>query len=195
MRQRYRLCAALAALALGLLGTTMSVSGHSGAKGVVAERMELMERYEELMDRMFAVVHGEIPYSADLVTKAASEIRETSGGELANLFPEGSLQEPSEAGPEIWEQFETFSHYADMLQDFAGLLESNPTAPSDPELLPRKWEEVPAMGGMMRGDASRPGGGTPARGMMGGQNAASMEAALWRMAHACNTCHEQFRED
>ncbi|MBS9715314.1 c-type cytochrome [Pseudohalocynthiibacter aestuariivivens] len=170
--------------ALGVFGAAAPVVGHGGASGVVKERMELMERYEELADRLFAMAHGELPYSQSVVRNAAAELRETSGGDLVGLFPEGSLREPSEASPKIWEDSVSFSHFADLLRDFATLLEENPAPSSDPSLLPRKWEDVPVMGGMMHSG-----------GMMGGRNGTSLEAGLWRVAHACNSCHEQFRED
>lgn len=190
MKKRPKIWITAAVAALGIFATAAAVSGHSGATGVVKQRMELMERYEELADRLFAMAHGELPYSAEVVRKAASEIRETSGSDLVKLFPEGSGQDPSEASEEIWRDFGTFAHFADMLQDFAGLLEANAGPPADPSVLPRKWEDVPVMGGMMRG-----GGAMMGRGMAGGQNAASLEAGLWRIAHSCNTCHEQFRND
>lgn len=71
-----------------------------------------------------------------------------------------------------------------MLQQFAGLQEANPAPPSDPSLLPRKWEDVPVMGAMMRGEGAERGGAMMGRGMMGGRDAASLEAGLWRLANA-----------
>ena len=195
--------ALLAAVIVLLLSSTAIVVAHSGATGVVKERMDLMKRYDELVDRLFAVAHGEIPHSETLVRDAAAEIKTTSGEHLTGLFPPGSTEKPSVADPKIWENREFFDHMAERLQDFAAALESAAsTPPSNPTTLPAKWEEVPAMGGMMGGGGMMQGGGMGGGGMMGGGMMGGqqqqmmgnpMEQTLWRVAHVCNTCHTNFR--
>jgi cytochrome c556 len=213
-----------AAAAIGLLAGPQELSASEGKlSGVAKERHELMERFEELTERMFAMVHGELPYSADAMKKAAAEIKAGSGAHLVKLFPEGSGGKPSHALPAIWQEMEFFSHMADRLADFAAALEADAsTKPSDPSVLPKKWEDVPIMGqggpGMMMGQGpgqgagpgygrGQMGQGMMGQGMMGqgmmgrGQGGYGMmggggtvESDLWHVAHVCNTCHARFRE-
>ena len=197
MRQKFSPVALLAFLFALLPSSAGIVLAHSGASGVVKERMDLMKRYDELVDRMFAVAHGEIPHSETLVRDAAAEIKSTSGEHLRRLFPPGSTDKPSEANPKIWENMEFFAHMAERLQDFAAALETAaPTPPNNPTTLPTRWEDVPAMGAMMEGRGMM-GGGMMGGGMMGGQqrqmSGNPMEQNLWRVAHVCNTCHTNFR--
>ena len=184
---------------------SVALLAHGGAKGVVKERMEAMERHDELTDRIFAMIHGELPYNADAVRKAAAEIKQTSGAHLVNLFPKGSGGKPSEATDAIWQNMSTFEHFAERLQTFASEVER--TAESKPDgnsSLPKKWEDVPAMGQMMgpSGGMMRGPGMMRGRGMMGGPGggrggamANTVEGAVWRLAHMCNSCHEQFRKE
>ncbi|WP_108257680.1 c-type cytochrome [Mangrovicoccus ximenensis] len=95
------------------------VAAHENAVGVVKERMELMERFDELADRIFAMIHGELAYDPAAVRRAAEEIAEGAGRHLTALFPEGSGGAPSEASPAIWRESGTFGHYAAMLEDWS----------------------------------------------------------------------------
>lgn len=186
---------------------SVALFAHGDAKGVVKERMEAMERFEELTERIFAMLHGELPYSADVVRKAAQEISAGAGAHLVKLFPKGSGGEPSEALPAVWQDMGTFEHFAEMLEVSAEAVEASANnKPEGETSLPKKWEDVPTMGqGMM--------GGGQGRGMMGGQGMMgggqgmmgrgsgpamagdTVEGAVWRMAHVCNTCHEAFRKE
>lgn len=195
-RSRWIVLAALSVL-LTIVGS--QVYSHGGATGVVKERMEQMERLDELMDRIFAMVRGEIPYDAATVRKAAIEIQSHSGAAMTRLFPEGSSGKPSEARPAIWKDFDTFSHFADRLAWTAGVLAEQSDSPGDGSALPRKWEDVIMGPGMMgRGSASsgrglqNRGPGTRGPGMMMGGGSGAAAAAV-RVAAHCNTCHERFR--
>lgn len=66
--------AATVALFAATVASHTVVLAHDNATGVVKERMELMERFDELMNRVFAMLRGEIPYDAPTVRKAAKEI-------------------------------------------------------------------------------------------------------------------------
>ena len=184
----------------GAITSSVVLLAHEDAKGVVKERMEAMERYEELTDRIFAMIHGELPYNADVVRKAATEIKTTSGVHLVRMFPKGSGGKPSEATDAIWQNMDTFEHFAERLQGFASDVESNADKKPDGKVtLPKKWEDVPAMGNMMgRGGGMGQPGMMPGRGMMGGPGGRmtdGIEGAAWRMAHMCNTCHQAFRKE
>jgi cytochrome c556 len=174
--------------------------------GVVKERHELMERFEELTERLFAMRHGELTYDAEIVRKAAAEIKAGAGSHLVKLFPEGSGGAPSDALPTVWQNKDFFAHLADRLGDIAAVLEKDAgTKPEGATSLPKKWEDVPIMGaaggpGGMMGQGRGPmmGQGMMGRGMMGtgpGMMAGgAVESDLWHLAHVCNTCHADFRK-
>ncbi len=191
------------------MSSSVAVFAHKGATGVVKDRMELMERYDELTDRIFAMLHGELPYSADTVRKAAQEIKKTSGAHLVKLFPKGSDGKPTRATSAVWDNTDTFEHFSEMLEVSAdALANSSDKKPEGSTSLPKKWEDVPAMGqgmgrgmgpgrGMGRGPGMMGRGGGP--GMMGGGPGrgigGTVEGATWHLAHVCNTCHTAFRKE
>jgi CHASE3 domain sensor protein len=159
------------------------------------KRLELMERHDELLDRIFAMIKGELPYSEKAVKAAAREIKETAGQHLVKMFPEGSTQKPSRALPVIWSDFNRFTHMADRLSDFAGSLERNAAnKPGPSSSLPKKWEQVPTMGGMMGRGGMMRGQGMMGGGMMGAGSDGNVEEAARRVAHMCNTCHVAYHK-
>ncbi|MDU8911960.1 c-type cytochrome [Aestuariicoccus sp. MJ-SS9] len=153
---------------------------HESATGVVKDRMEQMERFEELIERVFAMIHGELTYDAAAVRRAGEEIRAGSGRHMTALFPEGSNAPPSEATDTIWQEPASFQHYADMLEQWSGEL----AARADGRLrgtLPQKWEDAEMGPAMMQGG-----------GMMGRSGPVF---AAWHVAAACNACHAEFRKE
>jgi len=151
--------AVAAALFFGAMSAAAdSKRGHGGATGVVKERMELMERFDELTDRVFAMLCGEIPYDAATVRKAAMEIEHASGAKLTALFPKGGGGKPSEARPQIWQDVVRFRHFADRLGGIAAELADWARTPGAGKNLPRKWKSVTMGGGMM--DGGMMGGGS-----------------------------------
>jgi cytochrome c556 len=162
------------------VGLGSVVAAHERATGVVKERMEKMERFEELIERVFAMIHGEIAYDARAVRSAAEEIQAGAGQHMIALFPEDSNSSPSEAKNEIWRDFETFEHLAFLLESWSGELAAQ--ADGIPRgTLPKKWEDAemgPAM--MQSGGMMRDGGPV---------------FAAWHVAATCNACHTEFREE
>jgi len=139
VRQRIAVPGILAVFGLGLALPQSSIFAHSGATGIVKERMDLMKRYDELVDRLFAIVHGELPYGEKFVAKAAREIKETAGEHLVKLCPEGSTHKPSEAAPAIWRNMDAFVHMSDWLRDFAAIVERDAgKKPAETTTLPAK---------------------------------------------------------
>ncbi len=156
------------------------VAAHDSATGVVKERMEKMERFEELIERVFAMIHGEMTYDAGAVRRAAEEIQAGSGQHMIALFPEGSSGSPSEAKDDIWRDFETFENLAFSLERWSGELAAQ--ADGRPRgTLPKKWEDAEMGPAMMKGG-----------GMM--RNSGPVFAA-WHVAASCNACHAEFREE
>ncbi len=195
----------------GVLVSAASLAlAHGNATGVVKERMELMESMGDAMEILADMFKGEVPYDAESVRSAALEIHRRAGEKITRLFPENSLDRPSEALPEIWKNWEQFeslaaqaTNYSDALAKAAG----NPGGPGDAS---QSSEYGMGQGGMMEGGqsmimgqsrGSMMGGGQGM--MMGGrrgvgpdpEHLAQMppQAAFMHLADTCNECHTQFR--
>ena len=91
-----------------LLVTPAALLSHEDAKGVVKERMDLMETQKDAMKVIGAMAKGQLPFDAAKASAAAKEIEDTAA-RIQSLFPEGSGGHPSEAKPEIWTQWEEFT--------------------------------------------------------------------------------------
>lgn len=77
------------------------VSAHSGAKGIVKERMELMKDIGKAMKQLSAMARGKAPLDSARVKEAAGSIAQ-HGQKIPALFPKGSTKGVTEASPRIW---------------------------------------------------------------------------------------------
>lgn len=170
------------------------VLAHGGATGVVKERMELMEGIGERMKTLSKMFKGEAPYDASTVKEAATEIRDHGGEKITALFPEGSLDEPTEALPAIWQDWARFETLSQQLAGYAGALAEAADNPlSDGGMMAQGQ-------GMMSDGQHMMGGG---QGMMMGSATAGPDsemlatmppdAAFMRLAQTCTSCHTKFR--
>ena len=114
------LCAALAAAIA--LGATFAVA-HTGATGVVKERMALMKAVAKANKSIRDMVNGREPFDIAKVAAAAKVIAE-HGARIAALFPAGSGGGVSEAAPKIWEDPDGFKARADATVKAARALEA-----------------------------------------------------------------------
>lgn len=89
---------------------------HSGAMGVVKERMDAMTEISRNVKTVGRMLKEEIPYDGDAVANAGEVIADHAGEAMTRLFPEGSLQSPTEASPAIWKQWNDFSKMAERLR-------------------------------------------------------------------------------
>lgn len=112
-----------AAIALGMTFSVAAVA-HEGATGVVKERMEGMEAIGQQVKILVPMLKGTLPYEPAKVEQSAGIIENHAGENLTKLFPEGSVGKPSEAHPDIWEDWSKFSELAMELQSTAGALKT-----------------------------------------------------------------------
>ncbi|MBX2807876.1 MAG: cytochrome c [Cellvibrionaceae bacterium] len=98
------------------LSISALVLAHGGATGVVKERMDLMENLKGAMKTLKPMMRGQQDYDVDTVKQNALIIRDNAGEHMTKLFPEGSLEEPSEAKPEIWTEWTEFQRIANNLK-------------------------------------------------------------------------------
>ena len=120
---------AAGAAALALSVSAGTAAAHSGASGVVKERMELMKDIAEQMKQIGAMIKGEAAFDAAAVRSAADTVAAHAGA-MPELFPEGSTDAPSEALPVIWQDWEAFRGLAADLEDSAGALSEAAAAAS-----------------------------------------------------------------
>ena len=91
---------------------------HSGATGIVKERMEAMKDVGAVMKELGAMVKGEVDFDAALVAKRDRDLK-SRAARIPALFPANSIHGPSEALPQIWHNFEAFSQIAADLESAA----------------------------------------------------------------------------
>ncbi len=189
-----------------LLAGGVAAYAHGGASGVVKERMEAMEDMGDVMKSLSAIMRGDTEYDADAVRKGAEVIGSHSGEALTGLFPEHSLEAPSEAKPEIWTDWDEFSALAEQLGLFAsglGKAADNGLAHGGGGAGMMGGGGMMGQGTMMGGNSMMSGGGMMGDApMMGaaGQMAdpellAQMPAdGVFNMvAQTCSACHSKFR--
>ena len=107
------------ALAFGISAT--AALAHTGATGIVKERMDLMSEIGDRMKAVVAMLKGEAAFDAAAV-KAAAEVMAGHAGKMPELFPEGPVKHPSEALPAIWTDWEAFEKLAEDMKSQAGAL-------------------------------------------------------------------------
>ena len=99
-----RIAGALVVLALIVSGAL----AHSGATGIVKQRMDMMSDIARLTKLIGQMVKRETAFDAAQIEKAALSLREHARM-VPDMFPEGSTQTPTEALPVIWTDWPGFA--------------------------------------------------------------------------------------
>jgi len=168
---------------------------HSGAMGVVKERMDAMKAMGDAVKRIKPMMSGEAEYDPAAVRAAAREIAEDSGAALTLKFPEGSEGGVSEALPAIWSDRARFEALARDLETTARGLER-----AAGNGRPAAGHGMANMSGMM-GSGTDGTSGMMGGGMTGGaisvEHIGQMPAdgAFVKMTQVCSACHDRFREE
>ena len=97
------------------------VQAHSGATGIVKQRMDTMKDVGAVMKELGAMVKGDVAFDASTIARRAGDLKKHAAA-MPALFPEGSIHGPSEALPQIWADFEGFSRIASDLESAALVL-------------------------------------------------------------------------
>ncbi len=122
---------------------------HTGATGIVKERMDGMGELASAMKRLSAIVKSGGGDAIEL--RALGEtIMVHSGAAMLERFPEGSLPDVSEASPAIWTDWQKFSEISMDLHSAASELMS---AAGTPKMdLPAIVQEIGATCGACHKD-------------------------------------------
>lgn len=187
-----------AALAV-VAATTVAVLAHSGATGVVKQRMDAMGQMGKATEALTKIMRGQQAYDAATVKAHAATIKSHAGDSLTALFPEGSTDHPSEALPEIWSNWDEFVELARRLEVLANGLE----AASENGLMSdgdRPMSDMGSMmgsngGSMMMDGSSMMGSGMMEAEMPNPEMLAQMptDGVFNMMAQTCTACHTDFR--
>ena len=188
---------ALVASSVGL-----AALAHSGATGVMKERMDAMGEMGDEMKRLAPMMRGQTEYDPDVVRSAADTMIGHAGTQMTELFPEGSNGEPSEALDTIWEDWEEFAALAEALRTSAEGMK----LAADNGLVGQG--EMPGGGmmgtgqGMMGTGQTMMGGNQP---MMGAAPTQMMttemldempvNAGFMAVTQTCSACHQKFRAE
>ena len=108
----------------GLIAATIAAAmplalAHEGATGIVKERMVAMTESAKAMKAAAEAIRANrnlASVSDDAKTVAANAAR------IAALFPPGSVQQPTDAKPEIWSNWDDFRGRAAQLANESGKL-------------------------------------------------------------------------
>ena len=97
-----------------LLGpcSSLNLSAHDGATGVVKQRMEAMSDMGDAMKAMASMVKGKQAFEPALFIQSGETIAEHSDM-MPKLFPAGSMVGKSEALPAIWQRWDDFVSLGD----------------------------------------------------------------------------------
>lgn len=107
------LCMAMAVvLALGPAGSSIA---HTGATGVVKERMDSMKAIASSLKALVDMQRKKRPFDAATAARAGRAIA-SHAEKLGTMFPPGSNKHPSEAASEIWNKRSEFDAMMQAMQ-------------------------------------------------------------------------------
>lgn len=156
---------------IGLLSASSLVFAHGDAKGIVKDRMDLMKDLKGAMKTLKPMIRGKENYDIETVKKNALTIQNSSGEHMTKLFPEGSLDMPSEAKPEIWQEWDNFQRIAADLERFAQALHDGAANNKKNGTKNKKGHHgLMGQGKPMQGQSMNGQGMKNAQGMMRGQH-------------------------
>lgn len=203
------------ALALAASAVAAVATAHSGASGVVLERMKGMTAMRDTVAELAPMMQGTVPYDAFIVSEGASVIAGHAGETMLSLFPEGSIEGVTYARPEIWSNWQDFAIlagemklYADALSEAAanGLEPASPPpagmAGMDPAAMamPAATEADPGYSvaelmGYGEKTAEKPVSRDQADPASLALSLSSLAAddLFARISETCSSCHAQFR--
>jgi len=185
------ICAALGLFFI--IAAYPTVSAHTGATGVVKERMDLMKALGDAMKQLNAMFANEAPYDAEKVKLAAGVIEKHAGDQMTRLFPEGPVEHPSEALPVIWKSWAEFEDWADQLRTYAVALAA---------AAGNERGHMSGQGGMMGQGSMMAQGAMMAQSRMMGEaqrpepdklRSMPPDAAFTWVTNTCSGCHTKFR--
>ena len=134
-----------AGTASGALLTVFLLGGlafaHSGATGIVKERMETMKAIGTEMKTIASMVRGRVDFEAETMERSALQL-ESHAREIPELCPPDTNAAPSEALAGIWTDWDRFTDIARELEESAAGLAANAGAANDAEAIAGEFRAI-----------------------------------------------------
>ncbi|MEQ8481618.1 MAG: cytochrome c [Hoeflea sp.] len=125
---KFERAAATLVLVFGIAGAALA---HSGATGIVKQRMDKMGEVASQMKVIARMLNGRLEFDPAVMEASATEIADHASG-FEPLFPEGSVSPPSEARPRIWTRWDDFRDQFATMEVRAGSLADQAASAQDP---------------------------------------------------------------
>ncbi|KNG95678.1 c-type cytochrome [Pseudaestuariivita atlantica] len=180
---------------------------HSGATGVVKQRMDGMAAMQKAVKAITPIMRGQVDYDPEAVRAFAASVEMHSGEAMTKLFPEGTGGKPSEAKDSVWSDWEGFEKLAvelEVLGRALGEASENGMASAEASTSGSSMMGTTS-GSSMMGTTTMMGGQATMGGMMGqaddGMMDADMLAAMpadalfTRISQTCSACHTKYRAE
>lgn len=106
------------ALASVLSFAAFAVYAHSGATGIVKDRMD---NFKQAKQSMKAIKQAIKAPNFPKITRESEKLVKW-GEEMLNYFPEGSNQKPSDAMPLIWQEWSRFDDHRQTYLEYSNTL-------------------------------------------------------------------------
>jgi len=188
-------------VAIILAATATVALAHSGATGIVKERMDAMSEMSKIVKELATMMRGEKAYDAKVVRAGAALIGKHSGDAMTGLFPKGSKHGASEAREQIWTNWEEFKNLSNRLEIFAaglsdaadnGLMaDVAKSGTGSSNMLGQSMMGGTMMGGsMMGGSMMADGGHIPDPEMLASMPA---DGVFNMLTQTCSACHTKYR--
>lgn len=94
-----------------LLSATIAL-GHGSATGIIKERMDQMEVISKAMKALSEMMKENVAFDGTEGARLATQIGRYGGATLTGVFPQGSLDKPTQALPDIWSDWSRFDALA-----------------------------------------------------------------------------------
>lgn len=202
--------------AMALAASTIAAVAlaHTGASGVVLERMNGMTALRDTMAQLAPMMQGTVAYNAITVSEGGRVMASHAGNAMLSLFPEGSIQGTTFAKPEIWSEWQRFAALAQELETYAEALAVaapnalEPAAPrsdiagmdhatmstSPQPQVKRDFTVAELMGYVERAPSSPAASGTLPSSTTGVDlTSLAADDLFIRVSATCSSCHAQFR--
>lgn len=113
-------------------------SAHSGATGIVKERMDSMKEMGDTMKVMGDMVKGKRPFQVEAFVEGSKVVSKHSPN-IPSQFPEGSGGGKSEALPRLWKEWDQFEAMAKRTTEEAEKLGELSMNGADPRSLKKQF--------------------------------------------------------
>ncbi|KAE9625892.1 c-type cytochrome [Parasedimentitalea maritima] len=183
----------LAAGAAIVSSLAVTALAHGGATGIVKERMDGMGVMKQSMKVLTPMMQGKTPYDASVIRNEAEKIGGHAGEALTKLFPEGTHGKPSEARPEIWNDWDGFAGLAEQLR---AVSEGLVLAADNGMMTTDAGQGTSLMGGSMMGSGMM--GSSTMMGKVPSEKELSempADGVFMMLSQTCSACHTRFRAE